>query len=109
MTKNELINKLYNLPKLIEEAENKVIASNEMVLHAKALVLSIEDRLLLEGAIDGKNAEARAAQMREKTFTERRNIQPCENQLSIDRACLNRLNNELAVCKAIAGILKGVE
>jgi hypothetical protein len=68
-----------------------------------------EDVLQLSGVIDGKNAEIRSSQLRAKTANERQGIQRAENKLSIARAHLNRLNNELAVYRAITAMLKGAE
>ena len=109
MTKDELIEKLYELPKLIEEAENAVIKDVQAIQGAKERLLFVEDQLLTSGVIDGKNAEIRSAQLRSRTPQQRSDIQDAENKASATRAALNRLNNELAVCKAIAGMLKGAE
>jgi len=109
MTKLELIEKLSSLPELIAEQERAVINANLQVQDSKNILTEAEDVLILSGQIDGKNAETRNAQMRAKTVSEREGMQKAENQLSIDRARLNRLNNELAVYKAIAGMLKGAE
>lgn len=109
MTKLELIDKLSSLPGLIAEQEKAVINANLQVLASKGILTEAEDVLILSGAIDGKNAETRNAQLRAKTAKEREAIQKAENELSITRAHLNRLNNELAVCRAIAAMLKGAE
>lgn len=109
MTKLDLINKLASLPELIEEQEKVVIAAYQQVQESKSVLTEAEDFLLLSGAIDGKNAETRTAQMRAKTASEREGLQKTENALSAERAILNRLTNELAVYKAIAGMLKGAE
>ena len=109
MTKLDLINKLVSLPDLIEEQEKVVIAAYQQVQKSKKGLTESEDILLLSGVIDGKNAEIRAAQMRENTVSEREAAQNAERQLSIEQVKLNRLNNELAVYKAIAGMLKGAE
>lgn len=109
MTKLELIEKLSSLPELIAEQERAVINANLQVQDSKNILTEAEDVLILSGQIDGKNAETRSAQLRAKTAKEREAIQKAENDLSIARVHLNRLNNELAVCRAIAGMLKGVE
>ena len=109
MTKLELIEKLSSLPELIAEQERAVINANLQVQDSKNILTEAEDILLLSGAIDGKNAETRNAQLRAKTASEREGLQKAENELSIRRAHLNFLNNELAVYKAIAGMLKGAE
>ena len=109
MTKLELIEKLSTLPELIEAQEQVVIAAYGQAQESKAILTEAEDVLILIGQIDGKNAETRSAQLRAKTASEREAIQKAENELSVARAHLNRLNNELTVCRAIAGMLKGVE
>jgi len=109
LTKLDIINKLASLPDLIEEQERAVINANLQVLASKDILTEAENVLILSGAIDGKNAETRNAQMRAKTVNEREGLQKAENLLSAERAKLNRLNNELAVYRAIAGMLKGAE
>ncbi len=109
MTKLDLINKLFSLPELIEAQEKAVSAVYQQVQDSKNVLTEAEDVLFLSGQIDGKNAETRNAQMRAKTVNEREGLQKAENLLSAERAKLNRLNNELAVYKAIAGMLKGAE
>ena len=109
MTKMELIDKLASLPELIEAQEKTIIVIYGQVQECKRVLTEAEDDLLLSGAIDGKNAEIRAAQMRVKTPKEQESIRVSEKALSVERVKLNRLNNELAVCQAIAGMLKGAE
>lgn len=109
MTKLDLINKLVSLPELIEAQEKAVSAVYQQVQDSKNVLTEAEDVLFLSGQIDGKNAETRAAQLRAKTVNEREGLQKAENLLSAERAKLNRLNNELAVYRAIAGMLKGAE
>ena len=109
MTKLELIEKLSSLPELIAEQERAVINANLQVQDSKNILTEAEDVLILSGQIDGKNAETRNAQMRAKTVSERGGLQKAENELSIRRARLSFLNNDLAVYKAIAGMLKGAE
>ena len=109
MTKLDLINKLVSLPELIEAQEKAVSAVYQQVQESKIILTEAEDVLFLSGQIDGKNAETRTAQVRAKTVNEREGLQKAESLLSAERAKLNRLNNELAVYKAIAGMLKGAE
>lgn len=109
MTKLDLINKLVSLPELIKEQEKAVINANLQVLASKDILTEAENVLILSGAIDGKNAETRTAQVRAKTVNEREGLQKAENLLNIERAKLNRLNNELVAYRAIAEMLKGAE
>ena len=109
MTKFELIEKLSTLPELIAEQERAVINANLQVLASKSILTEAEDVLILSGAIDGKTAETRNAQLRAKTVSEREGLQKAENEVSIRRAKLSFLTNELAAYRAIAGMLKGAE
>lgn len=109
MDRKQIIARLCELPDLIEAQEQVVINAYGQVQECKSILTEAEDVLLLSGAIDGKNAETRAAQLRAKTVNEREGLQKAENLLSAERAKLNRLNNELAVYRAIAGMLKAGE
>jgi len=109
LTKLDIINKLASLPDLIEEQEKVVIAAYQQVQESKSILTEAEDVLFLSGQIDGKNAEIRAAQMRENTTSERETVQNAERVLTIEQVKINRLNNELAICRAIAWMLKGAE
>ena len=109
MTILDLINKLASLPELIEEKERDVIHAYWQVQDSKTILTEAEDVLYLSGTIDGKNAETRNAQVRTNTISEREAVQKAETSLSIEKAKLNRLNNELVIYRAIAGMLKGVE
>jgi len=109
MNKTELIDKLSSLPGLIEAQEQAVISAFEQVQESKSILTEAEDVLQLSGMIDGKNSEIRSSQLRAQTVNERQSIQEAESNLSRERVCLNRLNNELASCKAIAELLKAGE
>lgn len=106
MDKQALIDKLAALPELIEAQEQVVIAAYGQVQESKSILSEAEDVLQLSGVIDGKNAEIRQAQLRAKTAGEREGLQKAESNLSREKAKLNLLTNELAVCRAIAGMLK---
>lgn len=109
MTKIELIEKLTLLPGLIETAENEVIKAVDILQGQKDRLIEAQDRLLVLGAIDGKNQETRNAQLRAQTTAEQFTVRKAENDLSVAKAKLNRLVNELAVCRAIAGMIRGCE
>jgi len=109
MNKTELIDKLFSLPGEIEAQEHQVINAYEQVQESKSILTEAEDVLQLSGAIDGKNAEIRSSQLRAQTANERQAIQKAESNLSRERVILNRLNNELTTCKAIAELLKAGE
>lgn len=109
MDKQTLINRLLQLPDLLKYAEENVIKASEAIQEAKAALLVAEDMCLVNGLIDGKNAEIRAAQLREKTSAHRTILQEKENLLSRERAALNHLANEFKALGLVAGMLKGAE
>lgn len=109
MDKQAIITRLLELPNEIEQAENNVICSADILRGQKDRLTEIQDRLIVEGKIDGKNAEARAAQLRVMTEQEQFSVRQAENDLNGDRAYLNKLVNAQANLRAIAGLLKAGE
>ena len=109
MDKNELINRLSQLPDLIKYAEENVIKAAEAVQAAKDGLLLAEDTLVIGGSIDGKNSEIRAAQLRTQTLPQRDNMQRAESFLNREKAALNHLINEMKSIGHIATMLKGGE
>lgn len=107
--KNDLIKELAELPAQIEAAEERLIERHNAVQVAKEVLTNKEDQAILEGLIDGKNAEIRAAQMRQYTSEARKMVQDAENGVTKTRVQLTRLNNRMAALKAIAGLLKGAD
>ncbi len=103
--KNDVIKRLRELPGEIQAQENALL---EAVQHQEAYAESLsntEAGLLLSGAIDGKNAEIRAAQMKDKTAEERAKVREAENLVANARIGLNALLNELKSLQAIARLL----
>lgn len=109
MDKQVIIEQLAELPQQIGEAENLLIERHNAVQSAKEALIAKEDELILAGSIDGKNAEIRAAQMRQFTLAERKRLQDAENAVTKARVGLACLNNRMSTLKAIAGLLKGAE
>lgn len=108
-TKKELIDMLALLPATIAEQEKSLIEAYVAAQTCKKELTEAEDDLFLRGVIDGKNAEIRAAQLRANTADKRADLQKAENKISVERAILDGLNNQLAAYIAIAGMLKGAE
>ena len=107
--KDDLMRELAELPTQIEAAEERLIVRHNAVQVAKEVLTNKEDQAILEGLIDGKNAEIRAAQMRQYTSEARKMVQDAENGVTKTRVQLTRLNNRMAALKAIAGLLKGAD
>jgi hypothetical protein len=107
MDKQQIMDRLLALPAEIAAAEDKVLDSNLQVLGAKVALQDKEDTLLLGNSIDGKNAEIRAAQMRQQTDSERGLLEEAELVLKNNVARLGRLRDEFKALQAVAGLLKG--
>lgn len=107
MDKQFIINRLLSLPKEIASAEETVITANKAVQDAKAALQNQEDGLLASGAIDGKNAEVRAAQLRSFTGEQREKVTQAEYNLIRVKNHLALLYNEFKALQAVADLLKG--
>lgn len=107
MTKQEIANRLLVLPKEIATAEDVVIEANRQVVLAKETLQRKEDDLLLGNDIDGKNAEIRAAQMRQHTELEREGLSNAELNLKNAAVRLSKLKDELGALNSVAGLLQG--
>lgn len=108
MKKQEIFERLLALPNEIAKAEDVVIESHRQVLLAKDILQQKEDDLLLGNMIDGKNAEIRAAQIRQHTEHERLNLSNAELRLKNDVARLGKLRDEFRALQAVANLLQGV-
>ncbi|MCM3699234.1 hypothetical protein [Paenibacillus macerans] len=108
MTKQEMANRLLELPKEIAAAEDEVLSANVQLVQAKEALQLKEDGLLLGNVIDGKNAEIRAAQMRQHTERERDILSDAELNLKNAVTRLSKLKDEFRALQTVAGLLQGV-
>ena len=106
MTKQEIVNRLLGLPGEIAAGEDALLEANRQVVLAKEVLQQKEDDLLLGNMIDGKNAEIRAAQMRQHTEHERLNLSNAELQLKNATTRLGRLRDEFRALQAVASLLQ---
>jgi len=107
MDKQGIIQRLMELPGEIEQAENDLIEAQAEVQNAKDDLTNLEGELLLSGAIDGKNAEQRAVQMRQLTIIERQNLAEAEQSLAGSRAHLNKLQNTFKALRSVVRLISG--
>ena len=107
MNRDQVIERLNTLPGLIYEHEKALLAAVETQHELEANLKAKEAELMLSGEIDGKNAEVRAAQMAEKTFSERVGVKEAEKTVANMRANLNAAHNEFNALRAIATLLAG--
>ncbi len=106
--KNMCVMVLQDLPEAIEEAENELVEVNAELFSAKDLLADKEAELLVNGKIDGKNAEIRAAQMRGATKQEREAVTLFESDVARAKVKLNVVLNKFKAYLAIAGLLREV-
>ncbi|MMZ61249.1 hypothetical protein D3C76_850410 [compost metagenome] len=107
MTKQEIASRLLALPKEIAAAEDAVLSANSQLVQAKEVLQKKEDDVLLGNLIDGKNAEIRAAQMRQHTELEREDLSEAELKLRNAAVRLGKLKDELGALQAFSRLLHG--
>ncbi|MFB0841835.1 hypothetical protein [Paenibacillus oleatilyticus] len=108
MDRQSIISKLLALPAKIAAEEDNVLQAHANLIEAKGILQQKEDSLLLGNIIDGKNAEIRAAQMREYTEDERKHLIEAELSLKNAVARLERYRDEFRALRSVAELLKGV-
>lgn len=102
--KEWLIEQLLALPEEISMAEESLIFSQVKLTEAKTKLADVEAKFLIEG-IEGKNAEQRAATLRQKTEKERMEVERMEEEVLCRKMNLNRKLNEFSALKAVARLL----
>ena len=107
MDKNYIMKRLMELPGEINAAEMGVIDEQKVLDTAKIALADKESALTLSGEINGKNAEQRAAQLREATKKERAAVAVAEFDVHVIKARLNLLHHEFKAMRSIATILSG--
>lgn len=104
--KNLCMKMLQILPDDIKEAENKLVEAYAELNEAKNALAEKEAELLINGKIDGKNAEMRQAQMIQLTKAEREVVRHAESRVSRVKMDYNFYVNQLKAYRAIAELLK---
>src|SRR5258707_6772324 len=107
MTRDEILAALAKLPGQIERAELALLACRRAEERFEEEARDAEATLLLGGSIDGKNAEARAAQLRLQMAGHRDTAAELEQKTERARIKLHRLQAEFSAAKAMARLLAG--
>jgi hypothetical protein len=107
MNTQTLINRLLELPKQISQREESVlkIASDA---RAKQAALEIKEwglLLAVDGPINGKNAEQRAAQLQRETYCERCEVEAQKSVKADYERQVRELQNEFAALRTIAKLI----
>jgi len=105
--REQCIERLLKMPAEIADAEDRVVQCVAELTTAKEALEDAEARLLLSGEIDGKNAEARRAQLRERTTAEREAVRKAEQALAQAKAELAKAQVRLRALEAIAALVRG--
>lgn len=107
MEKTQVAKRMMELVNELSNQEDTVIGAGFALDEAKAALADIEAELLIreDSPINGKNAEIRAAQMRQETQAERAAIASAEAALIKEKASLNKLQNEFRALRAIVAML----
>lgn len=95
------------MPTMIKLAEQDVMKASAEVDQAEAALQDKQAFLTLSGAIDGKNAEVRSAQMWEQTKAERSALNEVRERLQKARMQLAYQQNRFAALKTIARLMAG--
>ena len=103
----DIVQELIDIPEEIKKAQEHVLDKSEALERVKAALKDREAELLLNGQIDGKNAEQRAAQLRMHTKAEREAMMALEAELNREKVHLDYSYNRLKALRAIARILGG--
>jgi hypothetical protein len=105
--REQLIADLKSLKVSIPTANTEVYRGAREVITAKDELAIEEGALIKNGSIDGKNAEIRAAQMREFTVMERQNVTEAEDYFEAQKVGLRNLQTELQINLALVELVKG--
>jgi hypothetical protein len=109
MTPPTVIERLRVLPGAMATAELELHAAENARLQAVRFLQQEEDALLLDGTIDGKNSEVRAAQIRQLTASVREVVEEREHVVARLKIGLRHLQAEHSSLRAIARLLAGGE
>ena len=96
---------------MLVQAEDWLVKAQVAYDRAREALADAEAALLGRGEaqIDGKNAEIRAAQMREATAAGRRAVREASEELVLARSQVEVRRQELSTHRAIARLLAGEE
>ncbi len=107
MDRMQIAMRIMEIPPAIADRELAVLEANRAAQRAKEYLAGRESELLLNGAIDGKNAEIREAQLRANTTAEREQYFAADGAVAVERVKLNALHNEFKALQVVTKLLGG--
>ncbi len=105
LTRGELIEELLKTPERIFAAEATLLNSEQVHRQAKEALADREASLLIEGTIDGKNAELRQARLREATESLRAHVEETRAPVEFLRLAAEKEQQQLQVLRSVARLL----
>lgn len=104
--REKAVARLMELPTVISNAEERTAGSTWSLAAARDALTDAESAARISGECDGPNAEARAAQVRAKTISEREALRTAEHRHALNQAHLSALQSELVALHAVADLLR---
>lgn len=112
MTRPQLIKRLTALPALISDHEHALLRCKQDAIEAEEALADREAALLFpppgeEPVINGSNADARKAQLRQATTRHRETLRTTQHAVDRQRIERDRLLNDFKGLRAVARLLGG--
>lgn len=106
--KDMIINNLWIIPNSIQAAEETLLAKAVALNCRRAQLADAEAALALDPErVNGKNAEQRAAQIRQLTAQERADVDAADIEVRQAQIALNLQQNEFKAALALARLVGG--
>lgn len=102
---HDVISRLSELPREIEEAESKFFATVRDLDSARRRLFEVEANLILNNQIKGRNEKERASEMLPHTKKAYREVVLAEIERDVSKVTYHRLKREFEAVKSIALIL----
>jgi hypothetical protein len=105
VNRTELVTDLLSLPTEIARAEADLLAAQRALTNAKELLESAEAEAVLSERVDGRNAEARAAQVRRITEGPREVVRKQQDRVNRHALALRVLQARFSALRSVARLL----
>lgn len=107
LSRTDLITDLLAVAAALAGAESELLAAQRALTTAKELLEDAEAAAVLSGTVDGKNADARAAQVRAFTAAPREAVRQAQDTAHAAALTLRVLTARFSALRAVARLLSG--
>jgi hypothetical protein len=97
----------FSLSRALSVAEATVLDAHRTAILAKRALVDAEDMLWIGGQVQGKNADERAAWLRQNTIALRRSHEQAEHRLREAQAQRELVLEEMRTCRAVLNAMGG--